>query len=731
MDPSGMDYTMHQPSHIHHHPHYHNPGGPSSSASASRCPALRAATEQNNFQLSTSSQPRIHYDPVHAHASSRDLWQSRRPQNWQPAGLPPYSQDSLMMGSFPGSTQPNQSVQPHPPLCPIPPMSNASNVPEHFSPTIPIPFQQYRPAMHPAPRLLSQPYQGPGGFASSNPSHSNTQHSSNRPVYRANNGLSTSGSTHSVPAVQVSPSRTSANPMHISQTVSFSSENSAPSQQLPNLLHHGMAPQQNSPTSLPPQTSEPTTQITRTVEESNSRPTSHSPSAPASASTAQQRNNDQPSRMINPVEIRRASTAALHRARRSMTRFSATPPEWLGENAILLRRGDMSLLEFVESFPTGISDGEGQMNGRWRAHGSGKRVASKKALASLQSINIADLPESDRTCVICYNEFGVANPEGINEAPLRLPKCKHVFGDHCIKKWFQESDSCPYCRDKVHSEVQHAPRRSPGGLRFYPPYQVTAPHLVGYQGHDRVQSRDRDASEPGPSAQSAQSITSNSTDRPSTQISNAGTSNQSPSRRFEGNHFGTRVPPWNGPVERRSPPVEYERRRRTRHRARVSPPSSRSGVFGSPTSSGASQTSVRSSSSSRSRSPVEHMSLGVDLSIRQSLTNGLEQYHWNDNPSPNSNQSVGLMRPSPPHGPVFDAPSHPFQSQIPMPTGDSYPDFVPPNLVSPPANEYPSGLPQMRSDPVRFSSPSTGPPDLYLPNLGHTGSNQFGPYQQS
>jgi len=42
------------------------------------------------------------------------------------------------------------------------------------------------------------------------------------------------------------------------------------------------------------------------------------------------------------------------------------------------------------------------------------------------------------------------------EAPLRLPNCKHVFGDHCIKKWFEESDSCPYCRDKVHSEPAYA-----------------------------------------------------------------------------------------------------------------------------------------------------------------------------------------------------------------------------------------------------------------------------------
>ncbi|OHE91018.1 hypothetical protein CORC01_13672 [Colletotrichum orchidophilum] len=83
-----------------------------------------------------------------------------------------------------------------------------------------------------------------------------------------------------------------------------------------------------------------------------------------------------------------------------------------------------------------------------------KYVASSSAIQSLQSVPITDLSESERTCVICYNEFGVETPEGVKEAPLRLPKCKHVFGDHCIKKWFEESDSCPYCRDKV----PHEPR---------------------------------------------------------------------------------------------------------------------------------------------------------------------------------------------------------------------------------------------------------------------------------
>lgn len=55
--------------------------------------------------------------------------------------------------------------------------------------------------------------------------------------------------------------------------------------------------------------------------------------------------------------------------------------------------------------------------------------------------------------MICYNEMGVQNPEGILEHATRLPKCKHVFGDRCLKKWFEDSDSCPYCRDKVPSEL--------------------------------------------------------------------------------------------------------------------------------------------------------------------------------------------------------------------------------------------------------------------------------------
>ncbi|KXH48555.1 hypothetical protein CSIM01_12924 [Colletotrichum simmondsii] len=119
-----------------------------------------------------------------------------------------------------------------------------------------------------------------------------------------------------------------------------------------------------------------------------------------------------------------------------------------------------------------------------------KYVASSSAIQSLQSVPITELSESERTCVICYNEFGVETPEGVKEAPLRLPKCKHVFGDHCIKKWFEESDSCPYCRDKVPHEARITSTH-PNFDRYYRNRgHVNLGGLAGYAGY----MRDRDAS---------------------------------------------------------------------------------------------------------------------------------------------------------------------------------------------------------------------------------------------
>ncbi|KAI0161694.1 hypothetical protein GGR52DRAFT_135321 [Hypoxylon sp. FL1284] len=151
------------------------------------------------------------------------------------------------------------------------------------------------------------------------------------------------------------------------------------------------------------------------------------------------------------TETYRANTS---RNQRELPRLAPSDSGWSSEDDSDRDAVAMSLLEAAVSAAPGSED-------RVRAHQimrgavSSKRVASKKALTSLEKVTISSLPESERSCVICYNNYGVETPEGFSEAPLRLPKCKHVFGDHCIRKWFEESDSCPYCRDKVHSEPQY------------------------------------------------------------------------------------------------------------------------------------------------------------------------------------------------------------------------------------------------------------------------------------
>lgn len=92
-----------------------------------------------------------------------------------------------------------------------------------------------------------------------------------------------------------------------------------------------------------------------------------------------------------------------------------------------------------------------------------KPKVSRAALDSLVTVTNEELEAGkvDNSCIICYNEFNVSNPEGVTEKPLRLPKCGHVFGDVCIKQWFEDKVTCPYCRDKLPVEtVDHRSRAS-------------------------------------------------------------------------------------------------------------------------------------------------------------------------------------------------------------------------------------------------------------------------------
>lgn len=204
----------------------------------------------------------------------------------------------------------------------------------------------------------------------------------------------------------------------------------------------------------------------------------------------------------------------------------------------------------------------------------------------------------------------------------------------------------------------------------------------------------------------------------------AATNSRSPTgnRRFENTHqpHSVRTPSGNASYERRSPPVEYDRRRRSRHRVRITPPSSRPTQYGASTLNGMPQTSVRSSRSSRSRSPFDHTSMRVNSSNRRSLTNSPEQYQWNGSPPPHSNPIGGAAASSPQGGPAYDSSTLPFQSRGIVP--DSFfSELVSLNPDVIPSNEHPSGLPQMRSNADVFVSS----------NPAHTDSNQFTSYQRS
>ncbi|KAF8424587.1 hypothetical protein EV426DRAFT_712401 [Tirmania nivea] len=80
-----------------------------------------------------------------------------------------------------------------------------------------------------------------------------------------------------------------------------------------------------------------------------------------------------------------------------------------------------------------------------------KRRASASAIADLQVLRLADLPEEDRCCNICmeqYVEEKYPCDKPKKENAMRMP-CGHVFGSYCLKQWLQNHNTCPACRMEV------------------------------------------------------------------------------------------------------------------------------------------------------------------------------------------------------------------------------------------------------------------------------------------
>ncbi|KAI1490607.1 hypothetical protein F5X96DRAFT_678988 [Biscogniauxia mediterranea] len=392
--------------------------------------------------------------------------------------------------------------------------------------------------------------------------------------------------------------------------------------------------------------------------------------------------------------------------RRNLPRLQSSASDWSSDDDQDLTDPDSSTHSVAEAVSAGqVTEDRLREQQLLRGAVSGRRVASKKAIASLQSVNISELPENERTCVICYNDFGVENPEGINEAPLRLPKCKHVFGDHCIKKWFIESDSCPYCRDKVPSEPQYRSMTTHNVFRFMRQHHLQIQQLQQAQAARQAQSRERErndaTSPPGRPTSTMLNSMPPLTSSPFSEFGYGGSGDVSTARRVEGTYlYGSRAPGWHAVTERRSPPNEFnDSRRRTRARhgsLRGSPPSGRTNSFNmSPTS-----------------NQGNHQAQNPHPWFNRPVTN----HHRNATTAP------------------FDANGPPpFSLHSAMGSSDAYLNPLNPSSPNAMHDEYPLTLPQMRSQRSQYMpplSPTVGGPDIYMANSDDATSNHPASHQQ-
>ncbi|KAK8114746.1 ring finger domain-containing protein [Apiospora kogelbergensis] len=563
MDPSAMDFVMHrspsEPSRLLSDPmpQHHSP-----------CPAMRAAaaatsaSEQNQspgLGASSRMSGRPHYDPVHGNTSSGGWWQ-RYPD--QPQPQPQQHQYSHQHQAMPHLGWP-------PALYPPFARTNAPLYATNFAPV-------------PSPGM---PNAGPG-----NPSHIPRLHGHEN----FNGHAHPLSQMHSPPAFHHPPTITSLNriggsaPAHHSQ--GFSTQGSNPDSHVPRTSGlpalHPFSSMAHNQTSHSAQTfgnnnSSDMDATLRTRSDLGEQSRGNAEAARFSHEDARvtmgfRRQQPQPHQPPSPpmgdLPVLEATPATSNRPRfqPSSSEPSSdedTDPE---QDAQTLR-----FLEAVASTTNGIGfmpqymGSEERLRAQQLIRGtvSGKRVASKSTIASLQSVEMSELTDSERSCIICYNEFGVENPEGVNEAPLRLPKCKHIFGDHCIKKWFEESDSCPYCRDKVPSEPQFHHGR--------PHSNQAMMHLVRQQHHGFAMSQalggHRQArGDPGSRNRPG--------DPPRVNSLNFTDLYEQPPifRRSDGSSFRSS---WQSSPGRRSPSADFnEGRRRTRARHgsfRGSPPSTR------------------------------------------------------------------------------------------------------------------------------------------------------------
>lgn len=85
--------------------------------------------------------------------------------------------------------------------------------------------------------------------------------------------------------------------------------------------------------------------------------------------------------------------------------------------------------------------------------------------------------------------MGVANPDGVVEMPYRFPKCRHIFGDKCIKKWTTEAITCPYCRTPLVDDTAKVNRAVNARFLLARGQQPESQDFVRYAHEERMARR--------------------------------------------------------------------------------------------------------------------------------------------------------------------------------------------------------------------------------------------------
>lgn len=95
-------------------------------------------------------------------------------------------------------------------------------------------------------------------------------------------------------------------------------------------------------------------------------------------------------------------------------------------------------------------------------------------LAALSLVETISLPEEDRSCPVCMENYDTSTaatgsePSDERECAIRL-QCQHVMGKDCLRCWLEGGNAtCPFCRTNIYQQSMGnvSPARSSLGIFF-------------------------------------------------------------------------------------------------------------------------------------------------------------------------------------------------------------------------------------------------------------------------